>query len=70
VKVKGERREWEVKRLKVTKVRKLTGVIEVNIVKTKCMVMYRDQNAGLSRNIETDNGSFESVKQFKYMGTS
>jgi hypothetical protein len=70
VKVKGERREREVKGLKVTKVGKLTGVIEVNIVKSKCMVMYRDQNAELSHNIETDNGSFESVEHFKYLGTS
>ena len=27
--------------------------------KTKCMVMYQDQNAGQSHNIKTDNSCFE-----------
>ena len=30
--------------------------------------MSRDQNAGLSHNIKTDNSSFERVEQFKYLG--
>jgi hypothetical protein len=32
--------------------------------------MSRDQNAGRSHNIKTDNSSFETVKQFKYLGTT
>jgi hypothetical protein len=46
---------------------KETG-LEVNAEKTKYLVMSRDQNAGLSHNIKTDNGSFESVEEFKHMG--
>jgi hypothetical protein len=34
------------------------------------MVMCRDQNAGRSHNIEIDNVSFESVEEFKYLGTN
>ena len=34
------------------------------------MVMSRDQNAGRSHNIKTDNSSFERVEQFKYLGTT
>ena len=34
------------------------------------MVMSRDQNAGRSDNIKTDNSSFERVEQFKYLGTA
>jgi hypothetical protein len=29
-----------------------------------------DQNAGQSHNIKTDNGSFERVGQFQYLGTT
>jgi len=43
--------------------------LEVNAGKTKYMVMSRDQNAELSYNINTDNRSFESVEEFKYLGT-
>ena len=57
-------------RLKVTKVGKVRGAIEVNIDKTKCMVMYRDQNAGRSRNIEIGNSSFEIAEIFKCVGKS
>jgi hypothetical protein len=32
--------------------------------------MSRDQNAGRSHNIKIDNSSFESVEEFKYMGTN
>jgi len=44
--------------------------LEVNADKTKCMVMSRDQNAGQSHNIKTDNISFERMEQFKYLGTT
>ena len=40
--------------------------LEVNADKTKCMVMSRDQNAGLSGNINSDNSSFDRVENFKY----
>ena len=32
------------------------------------MVMSRDQNAGRSHSIKTDNSSFEREKHFKYLG--
>jgi hypothetical protein len=32
------------------------------------MVMSRDQNAGRSHNIKTDNGFFERVEELKYLG--
>ena len=35
--------------------------LEVNADKTKCMVIFRDQNAGRSQNIKTDN-----TRWFKY----
>ena len=34
------------------------------------MVMSRDQNAGQSQNIKIENGSFERVEEFKYLGTT
>jgi hypothetical protein len=34
------------------------------------MVMSRDQNAGQNRYIQVGNKSFETVKQFKYLGTT
>jgi hypothetical protein len=37
---------------------------------TKNMVMSRDQNAGQSHNIKTDNNSFERVEDFKYLETT
>ena len=39
--------------------------LEVNADKTKYMVMSRDQNAGRSRNIKSDNSSFERVKTIR-----
>ena len=36
--------------------------LEVNADKTKYVVMFRDQNAGHSHNIETDNTSIERVE--------
>jgi hypothetical protein len=32
------------------------------------MVMSQDENAGWSHNIKTDDSSFESVEEFKYLG--
>ena len=42
--------------------------LEVNADKTKNMIMSPDQNEGRSRNIKTDNSSFERVEDFKYSG--
>ena len=36
--------------------------LEVNCDTTKCMVMSRDQDAGRSHSIKTDNSSLEGVK--------
>jgi len=44
--------------------------IEASADKTKCMVMSRDQNAGRSHNIKTDNSSIERVEEFKYLGNN
>jgi len=38
--------------------------------KTKYVVMARDQNAGRSHNIKSDNSCFEIVEQFKYLRTT
>ena len=48
---------------------KETG-LDVNANRTKYTVMSRDQNAGRSHNMRIDNRSFESVEQFKYLGTT
>ena len=48
---------------------KETG-LEVNSDKTKYMVMSRDQNAGQSYSMKTDNISFERMEEFKYLGTT
>ena len=34
------------------------------------MVMSRDQNAGRSHDIKSDNSCFEWVEQFRYLGTT
>jgi len=34
------------------------------------MVMSRDQDAGRSHNIKIYNSSFETVEEFKYLGTT
>ena len=44
--------------------------LEVNVEKTKYMVMSRDQNVGRSQNMRIDNRSFERVEKFKYLGTT
>jgi len=49
----------------------MSGIgLEVKADKTKYMVVSRDQNAGQTSNIKTDNSSFEMVEQFKYFGTN
>jgi len=47
-------------------VSKETG-LEVNADKTKYTVMSRDQNAGQSHSMKTDNSSFEKVEEFRYL---
>ena len=42
--------------------------LEVNAVKTKYLVMSREQSAGRNRNMIINNRSFESVDVFKYLG--
>ena len=44
--------------------------LEVCAVKTKYMVMCRDQNAGRNHNVRIDNSTFERVEEFKYLGTT
>jgi hypothetical protein len=44
--------------------------LEVNVEKMKYMLVSRDQNAGQNREIKIGNRSFETVSQFKYMGTT
>jgi hypothetical protein len=39
---------------------------EVYADKTKCLVMFQDQNVGQSHNMNSDNSSFERVEEFKY----
>jgi len=41
--------------------------LEVNADKTKYMIMSRDQNAGRSHSMKTDNSSIERVEEFKYL---
>jgi hypothetical protein len=44
--------------------------LEVNVEKTKYMLVSRDQNAGQNLEIKIGNRSFENVSQFKYFGTT
>ena len=44
--------------------------LEVSADKIKYMVMSRDQNAGRSHSVGIDNRTFESVEEFKYLGTT
>ena len=44
--------------------------LEVNADNTKYIFMSRDQNAGRSHSIKTDNSSFERVEEFKYLETT
>jgi len=43
--------------------------LEVNVDRTKYMVMYRDHNAARICSMKNDNRSFERVEEFKYLGT-
>jgi hypothetical protein len=44
--------------------------LEVIADKSKCMFMSRGQNAGRSQNMKINNGSFERVEKFYYLGTT
>jgi len=44
--------------------------LEVNVDKTKYMVITREQNAARSHNIKIDSSSFAGVKVFKYLRTT
>jgi hypothetical protein len=44
--------------------------LEVNVEKTKCMWVSRDQNAGQNWEREIGNRSYENVSHFKYLGTT
>jgi len=41
--------------------------LELNVGKTRYIVMSRDQNAGRSQIIKIENRTFESVKHFVYL---
>jgi hypothetical protein len=44
--------------------------LEINIEKTKYMLLSHHQNVGQNRVIKTANTSFENLSQFKYLGTT
>jgi hypothetical protein len=44
--------------------------LEINIEKTKYMLLSRHQNVGQNRDIKIANKSFENVSQFKYLRTT
>jgi len=44
--------------------------LEVNVDKTKYMLMSRDQNARRSHNVKNDNSLFARVEEFKYLRTT
>jgi hypothetical protein len=44
--------------------------LEVNTEKTKYMLLSRHQNAGQNHDIMTFNRCFESMAQFRYLGTT
>jgi hypothetical protein len=44
--------------------------LEVNVEKTKYMLVSRDKNAGQNRYIKMGNRSLENASQFKYLGTT
>jgi sorting nexin-29 len=44
--------------------------LEINVEKTKYMLLSRHQNVVKSRNIKLANRSFENVSQFRYLGTT
>jgi hypothetical protein len=44
--------------------------LEINVEKTKYMLLSRQQNVCQNRDIKIANRSFENVSQFKYFGTA
>jgi hypothetical protein len=44
--------------------------VEINVEKTKYMLLSRHQNVGQNRDKKIANKSFEYVSQFKYLGTT
>jgi sorting nexin-29 len=44
--------------------------LQINVEKTKCMLLSRYQNVGQNRDIKIANRSFENVSKFKYLGTT
>ena len=44
--------------------------LEESADKTEYIFVSRDQNAGRSHAMKTDNISFEKVEEFKYLGTT
>jgi hypothetical protein len=44
--------------------------LEINIMKTKYMLLPRHQKLGQNRHIEIANTSFVNVAQFRYLGTT
>jgi hypothetical protein len=44
--------------------------LEINVEKTKYMLLSRHQNVSQNRDIKITNRSFENVSQFKYLGTA
>jgi hypothetical protein len=44
--------------------------LEINVEKTRYMLLSRQQNVGQNRDIRIANRSFENVSQFKYLGTT
>jgi hypothetical protein len=44
--------------------------LEVNVEKTKYMLLPRRQNVGRNRYMKIDSRSFQKVSQFRYLGTT
>jgi hypothetical protein len=44
--------------------------LEINVEKTKYMLLSRYQNVGQNRDIKLANRSFENVSPFRYLGTT
>jgi hypothetical protein len=44
--------------------------LEINVEKTKYMLLSRQQNVGQNWDMKISNRSFENVSQFKYLGTT
>jgi hypothetical protein len=44
--------------------------LEINLEKTKYMLLSHHQNVGQNRDLKIANRSFENVSQFKYLGTT